>query len=250
MSVLVSVMCIWKSGVIGMDGDLPAYLREDMRRFRLITKSSTAHCIVGRKTYDSLPEPKLPGRTLQVYRGGQVEESTVSGELQWVIGGQHTLNSLNRSIQAQFLTFVGTDPRPLGARTEGVTYGNALRTRWGRWWPYDCGSWKDTWTLPQEVTPRRILKAPCRQLLLIRADCPKKAVRELLALRKQVMLPPALITDSVIAYQYAQALEKEAIQPYVVAPDRIQQMLKAEAMRIYPVRDLFPTQPAPTKGEL
>jgi len=52
-----------RNGVIGRDGDLPWRLRSDLQRFKAVTVGKP--CIMGRKTWDSLPERfrPLPGRT-------------------------------------------------------------------------------------------------------------------------------------------------------------------------------------------
>lgn len=49
-----------RNGVIGRDGDLPWRLRSDLQRFKQITLGKP--CIMGRKTWDSLPLRPLPGR--------------------------------------------------------------------------------------------------------------------------------------------------------------------------------------------
>lgn len=48
------------NGVIGRDGDLPWRLRSDLQRFKAITIGKP--CIMGRKTWESLPLKPLPGR--------------------------------------------------------------------------------------------------------------------------------------------------------------------------------------------
>ncbi len=50
-----------QNGVIGKDGALPWRLPEDMKRFKKLTMGHP--CIMGRKTWDSLPDKPLPGRT-------------------------------------------------------------------------------------------------------------------------------------------------------------------------------------------
>jgi dihydrofolate reductase len=47
-------------GVIGRESALPWRLSEDMRRFKAMTMGKP--CIMGRKTWDSLPKKPLPGR--------------------------------------------------------------------------------------------------------------------------------------------------------------------------------------------
>ncbi len=49
-----------RNGVIGRDGDLPWRLRSDLQRFKAITMCKP--CIMGRKTWESLPLKPLPGR--------------------------------------------------------------------------------------------------------------------------------------------------------------------------------------------
>ena len=48
------------NGVIGRDGDLPWRLRSDLQRFKAITIGKP--CIMGRKTWESLPLKPLPRR--------------------------------------------------------------------------------------------------------------------------------------------------------------------------------------------
>lgn len=52
------------NGLIGYDGKLPWKNEADMKRFKSLTMGHTV--IMGRKTYESLPENKLPGRTVHV----------------------------------------------------------------------------------------------------------------------------------------------------------------------------------------
>lgn len=49
-----------RNGVIGRDGDLPWRLRSDLQRFKAVTLGKP--CVMGRKTWDSLPLKPLPGR--------------------------------------------------------------------------------------------------------------------------------------------------------------------------------------------
>lgn len=57
---LVLVVARARNGVIGHDGDLPWRLRSDLQRFKAITFGKP--CIMGRKTWESLPLKPLPGR--------------------------------------------------------------------------------------------------------------------------------------------------------------------------------------------
>ncbi len=49
------------NGVIGNKGALPWRIPEDLKRFKALTLGKP--CIMGRKTWDSLPKKPLPGRT-------------------------------------------------------------------------------------------------------------------------------------------------------------------------------------------
>ena len=56
------------NGVIGCKGRLPWRLPDDLRRFKSLTMGKP--CIMGRKTWESLPKKPLPGRTnIVVTRG-------------------------------------------------------------------------------------------------------------------------------------------------------------------------------------
>ena len=61
MTPLISlVVARGRNGVIGRDGDLPWRLRSDLQRFKAITIGKP--CLMGRKTWESLPPKPLPGR--------------------------------------------------------------------------------------------------------------------------------------------------------------------------------------------
>lgn len=57
---VVLVVARGSNGVIGREGDLPWRLRSDLQRFKAITIGKP--CIMGRKTWESLPLKPLPGR--------------------------------------------------------------------------------------------------------------------------------------------------------------------------------------------
>lgn len=54
------IAAVARNGVIGVDGDLPWRIPEDLKRFKALTLGHTL--VMGRKTYDSIGRP-LPGRT-------------------------------------------------------------------------------------------------------------------------------------------------------------------------------------------
>lgn len=60
MTIVSLVLARADNGVIGSDGALPWRIPGDMRRFRTLTTGKP--CIMGRKTWDSLPKKPLPNR--------------------------------------------------------------------------------------------------------------------------------------------------------------------------------------------
>jgi dihydrofolate reductase len=60
VSVVSLVVAMADNGVIGKDGRLPWRIPEDMRRFKALTLGKP--CVMGRKTWESLPRKPLPGR--------------------------------------------------------------------------------------------------------------------------------------------------------------------------------------------
>ncbi len=61
MSVVTLVLAMAENGVIGNKGGLPWHISEDLRRFKQLTLGKP--CIMGRRTWESLPRKPLPGRT-------------------------------------------------------------------------------------------------------------------------------------------------------------------------------------------
>ncbi|NJC41925.1 dihydrofolate reductase [Brevundimonas alba] len=57
---LALVVARARNGVIGREGDLPWRLRSDLQRFKAVTMGKP--CIMGRRTWESLPLKPLPGR--------------------------------------------------------------------------------------------------------------------------------------------------------------------------------------------
>lgn len=63
-----------RNGVIGRDGELPWRLRSDLQRFKEITIGKP--CVMGRKTWESLPLRPLPNRlNLVVTRDGSFADT-------------------------------------------------------------------------------------------------------------------------------------------------------------------------------
>ncbi len=61
MTHVTLILAMADNGVIGKKGDIPWRLPEDMRRFKALTLGKP--CIMGRRTWESLPKKPLPGRT-------------------------------------------------------------------------------------------------------------------------------------------------------------------------------------------
>jgi dihydrofolate reductase len=60
LSTISLVLAMADNGVIGRDGALPWRIADDMRRFKALTIGRP--CIMGRRTWESLPKKPLPGR--------------------------------------------------------------------------------------------------------------------------------------------------------------------------------------------
>ena len=60
MPLIILVVAAAENGVIGFKGRLPWQIQEDLKRFKALTLGKP--CIMGRKTWQSLPRQPLPGR--------------------------------------------------------------------------------------------------------------------------------------------------------------------------------------------
>lgn len=60
MSGINVIAIVARDGAIGKDGDQPFHIRDDFRRFKELTLGHPI--IMGRKTFEALPEGALPGR--------------------------------------------------------------------------------------------------------------------------------------------------------------------------------------------
>jgi dihydrofolate reductase len=60
VSTVSLIVAMADNGVIGQDGRLPWRIPDDMRRFKALTLGKP--CIMGRRTWESLPKKPLPGR--------------------------------------------------------------------------------------------------------------------------------------------------------------------------------------------
>ena len=81
MREIIIIAAMSENRVIGKDNALPWSLKQDMAHFRELTEGWP--CIMGRKTWESLPKKPLPGRlNIIVSKTMTVEDSSVpKGEL-------------------------------------------------------------------------------------------------------------------------------------------------------------------------
>ena len=87
-----AIAAIDRRGGIGKDGDMLFHIREDLRRFKLLTMGHTL--IMGRKTFDSLPGGALPGR----------RNIVITRNSSWSASGAERATSLQEAI-----VLAGTD---------------------------------------------------------------------------------------------------------------------------------------------
>ena len=137
-----------ENNTIGIDGDLPWKLKSDMKRFRALTTGDGFNAVVmGRKTWDSIPERHRPlpdrlnivmsrdsrtsmeGAEVALYDGRAIEIAYSGGcEELWVIGGSQIYNlflarcdeihltRVHQSLQGD-TTFDGIDTNEWDVRT-------------------------------------------------------------------------------------------------------------------------------------
>ena len=87
MTVIALVVARAANGVIGSNGVVPWRIAADMQHFRRVTMGKP--CIMGRKTWDSLPKKPLPGRTNIVItrdRALQAEGAVVVSSFEEALG--------------------------------------------------------------------------------------------------------------------------------------------------------------------
>ena len=89
--ILAAVVARSLNGVIGRDGDLPWRLSSDLKHFKRLTMGTP--CVMGRKTWDSLPGA-LPGRPMLVLTRNltfRAEGAEVFSDLHAMIGRAHEI---------------------------------------------------------------------------------------------------------------------------------------------------------------
>lgn len=111
--MLIAIAAMTKDRVIGNNNTLPRYIPEDLKRFKEITSWHTV--IMGRKTYESLPEqfrplPKRENIVITTQKNSKYKSDTItiynsieeflrryqgnSNKIIYVIGGSQIYNSL------------------------------------------------------------------------------------------------------------------------------------------------------------
>ena len=117
---VTAVVAMTPSGVIGLDGDMPWRLRQDLQRFKQLTMGGVL--VMGRKTYESIGRP-LPGRrTIVVSRRTDLEFEGVEfacspeaalamggGDPVFVVGGAEIYRQLLHECDQIYLTRVFSD---------------------------------------------------------------------------------------------------------------------------------------------
>lgn len=118
--VLAAIWAESLNGVIGKDGGIPWYLPEDLAHFQRTTECGSV--IMGRRTWESLPEPMKtePGRRSRQYivvSSKPVEGALTASNLPealllterayiWVIGGERLLSEALHLATMAIVTFV------------------------------------------------------------------------------------------------------------------------------------------------
>jgi dihydrofolate reductase len=76
---IIIIAAMAENRVIGKNNSLPWSIKEDLAHFRRLTKGWP--CIMGRKTWESLPKKPLPGRLNIIVSGTMTETAFCSQEV-------------------------------------------------------------------------------------------------------------------------------------------------------------------------
>ena len=107
--VISLVVARGRNGVIGRDGDLPWRLRSDLQRFKAITIGKP--CLMGRKTWESLPLRPLPGRlNLVLTRDQSYEAEEENVDEICIIGGTALFEAALPRARRLYVTEVDAAP--------------------------------------------------------------------------------------------------------------------------------------------
>lgn len=101
-----AIAAINKLGYLGKDGQLMWHCKEDLKWFKQVTMGKK--CLVGRKTYEALPN--LPGRELIVVGiGHNTLEEALAMNPDIVIGGGQIYKATINSIDKMYLSIIDDD---------------------------------------------------------------------------------------------------------------------------------------------
>lgn len=101
-----AIAAINKLGYLGKDGQLMWHCREDLKWFKQVTMGKK--CLVGRKTYEALPD--LPGRELIVVgTGHNTLEEALDLKPDIVIGGGQIYRATINMIDKIHLSIIDDD---------------------------------------------------------------------------------------------------------------------------------------------
>ena len=114
------IACIAKNGAIGYNNQLLYHLQADMEHFKALTMGHTI--IMGRKTYESLPNGALPhrlnvvvSRHLQHIEGCKVypslEEALATTDELYIIGGSSIYEATLPLANHLYITLVEDEPK-------------------------------------------------------------------------------------------------------------------------------------------
>jgi len=86
MTEIIIIAAVADNNVIGKDGKIPWHIKEDFQRFKNLTLGHA--CLMGDKTYDSLPVRPLPGR----------ENIVITLNPDWQAPGAKVFHSLEEAV--------------------------------------------------------------------------------------------------------------------------------------------------------
>ena len=126
------IIATTKNGIIGIDNKIPWYIKADLQRFRALTNNHIV--IMGRKTFESLPNGPLKNRinivitkdptkipqyenvycttinkTDELIEKIQEQQESVSKKQLFIIGGAQVYNYFTNKIQKIYLTMIDKD---------------------------------------------------------------------------------------------------------------------------------------------
>ncbi|MBV7273531.1 dihydrofolate reductase [Clostridium sp. PL3] len=123
--MLSFVVAVAKNNVIGIDNKMPWYLPNDLKKFKEVTTSKTRTMIMGRKTFESLPQIlkdrhhivltrdknyKSDDKRVTIINSQEQLESYIKDEKEYfVIGGEEIFSLLFPYASRMYLTEIDED---------------------------------------------------------------------------------------------------------------------------------------------